>query len=177
MALARALAVEPRVLLLDEPSGALDAQVRWELRRWFRRIHDRIGLTSVFVTHDKEEALEVPDRVAIFHEGWVEQVGTPEEVYERPATPFVCGFLGQVNPFHSRVQGGRVRIGAAEVEVPTPISFDGTPVVAYARPPRSRSPSKGATVPTWLESSGLSSPSAPSCAWRSTGPTGANPSP
>jgi len=86
------------------------------------------------VTHDQEEALEVADRVAIFHEGRVEQVGTPEEVYERSATPFVCGFLGQVNLLHGRVQGGRVRIGAAEVEVPTSVSFDGAPVVAYARP-------------------------------------------
>jgi len=134
VALARALAVEPRVLLLDEPFASLDARVRMELRRWLRRLHDRIGLTSVFVTHDQEEALELADRVAIFHGGRIEQVGTPEEVYEHPATPFVCGFLGQVNLFHGRVRGGRVRIGTAEVDAPAPTPSDGARVVAYARP-------------------------------------------
>ena len=97
VALARALAVEPKVLLLDEPFGALDAQVRKELRRWLRRLHDEVHLTSVFVTHDQEEALEVSDRVVVFNQGRVEQIGTPDDVYHHPATPFVHGFLGTVN--------------------------------------------------------------------------------
>ena len=97
IALARALAVEPRVLLLDEPFGALDAQVRKELRRWLRRLHDEVHLTTILVTHDQEEALEVADQVVVFNGGKVEQVGTPEEVYHAPATPFVHQFLGTVN--------------------------------------------------------------------------------
>ena len=97
IALARALAVEPRVLLLDEPFGALDARVRKELRLWLRRLHDDVHVTSVFVTHDQEEALEVADRVVVMNQGRIEQVGTPDEVYERPATPFVVEFLGEVN--------------------------------------------------------------------------------
>ena len=98
VALARALAVEPRVLLLDEPFGALDAKVRKELRRWLRRLHDELHVASVFVTHDQEEALEVSDRVAIMNQGQIEQAGTPAEVYDNPATPFVYEFLGDVNP-------------------------------------------------------------------------------
>ena len=97
IALARALAVEPRVLLLDEPFGALDARVRQELRRWLRRLHDEVHVTSVFVTHDQEEALEVSDRVVVMNHGRLEQVGTPDEVYDRPATSFVYEFLGHVN--------------------------------------------------------------------------------
>jgi sulfate transport system ATP-binding protein len=97
IALARALAVEPRVLLLDEPFGALDARVRQELRRWLRRLHDDVHVTSVFVTHDQEEALEVADRVVVMNHGRIEQIGTPEHVYEHPATPFVFEFLGHVN--------------------------------------------------------------------------------
>jgi sulfate transport system ATP-binding protein len=96
--------VEPRVLLLDEPFGALDAKVRKELRRWLRRLHDEIHVTSVFVTHDVEEALEVADRVVLMNNGKVEQIGTPEEVYENPATPFVFKFLGNVNLFHTRLE-------------------------------------------------------------------------
>jgi sulfate transport system ATP-binding protein len=102
VALARALAVEPRVLLLDEPFGALDAKVRKELRRWLRRLHDDLHVASVFVTHDQEEALEVSDRVAIMNRGAIEQAGTPAEVYDHPATPFVYEFLGDVNLFHGR---------------------------------------------------------------------------
>ncbi len=102
IALARALAVEPQVLLLDEPFGALDAQVRAELRRWLRRLHDEIHITSVFVTHDQEEALEVADRIVVMNKGKVEQVGTSDEVYENPASPFVLNFLGNVNLFHGR---------------------------------------------------------------------------
>jgi sulfate transport system ATP-binding protein len=103
IALARALAVEPQVLLLDEPFGALDAQVRAELRRWLRRLHDEIHVTSVFVTHDQEEALEVADRIVIMNRGRIEQAGTPDQVYEHPANPFVLNFLGNVNLFHGRL--------------------------------------------------------------------------
>jgi sulfate/thiosulfate transport system ATP-binding protein len=102
VALARALAVEPKVLLLDEPFGALDAKVRKELRRWLRRLHDEVQVTSVFVTHDQEEALEIADRVVIMKSGQVEQVGTPDEVYHAPASPFVYEFLGDVNRFQGR---------------------------------------------------------------------------
>jgi sulfate/thiosulfate transport system ATP-binding protein len=102
VALARALAVEPKVLLLDEPFGALDAKVRRELRRWVRKLHDDVGITSVFVTHDQDEALELADRVSIMNKGKIEQLGTPEEVYENPASPFVLKFLGNVNLFHGR---------------------------------------------------------------------------
>ena len=102
IALARALAVEPKILLLDEPFGALDAQVRKELRRWLRRLHDELHITSIFVTHDQEEALEVADRVVVMNKGVIEQVGTPDEIYATPASPFVYQFIGNVNLFHSR---------------------------------------------------------------------------
>src|SRR5215467_10827241 len=114
VALARALAPEPRVLLLDEPFGALDARVRQELREWLRRLHDEIHVTSLFVTHDQEEALEVADRVVIMNQGTVEQVGTPEEVYHHPANPFVMQFIGKVNIFHGRVEGDRVVLNGVE---------------------------------------------------------------
>ncbi|MDR3201150.1 MAG: sulfate ABC transporter ATP-binding protein [Spirochaetales bacterium] len=113
VALARALAVEPQVLLLDEPFGALDAKVRQELRRWLRFLHDEIHITSVFVTHDQEEALEVSDNIVILNKGRIEQVGTPEAVYDHPANPFVYGFLGNVNLFHARVDKGRLRLDGA----------------------------------------------------------------
>ncbi len=103
IALARALAVEPKVLLLDEPFGALDAKVRKELRRWLRRLHDEVHVTSVFVTHDQDEAMEVADRVVVMNKGRIEQQGTPDEVYDHPATPFVLQFLGDVNLFHGRL--------------------------------------------------------------------------
>ena len=111
IALARALAVEPKVLLLDEPFGALDAKVRKELRRWLRRLHDELHVTSIFVTHDQEEALEVADRVVVLNNGQVEQVGTPQQVWEHPASPFVYGFLGDVNLFHGRAHAGEMHIG------------------------------------------------------------------
>jgi sulfate transport system ATP-binding protein len=114
IALARALAVEPKVLLLDEPFGALDAKVRKELRRWLRRLHDDMHTTSVFVTHDQEEAMEVADRIVVMNHGRIEQDGTPDEVYDRPATPFVLQFLGDVNLFHGRrdhAPGGRAEVG------------------------------------------------------------------
>jgi sulfate/thiosulfate transport system ATP-binding protein len=134
VALARALAVEPKVLLLDEPFGALDAKVRQELRRWLRRLHDDIHLTSVFVTHDQEEALELADRVAVMNHGAIEQEGTPEDVVERPATPFVIGFLGTVNIFHGRVEAGRGIFGPLDVEYP--VHADPVPRMAsaYTRP-------------------------------------------
>jgi sulfate transport system ATP-binding protein len=110
VALARALAVEPSVLLLDEPFGALDAKVRAELRRWLRKLHDELHITSVFVTHDQEEALELADRVVVMNEGRIEQMGTPTEVYHHPASPFVYQFLGNVNLFHGRIEDGRVTI-------------------------------------------------------------------
>ena len=118
VALARALAVEPKVLLLDEPFGALDAKVRKELRRWLRRLHDEMHVTSVFVTHDQEEALEVADRVVVMNQGRVEQVGTPHEVYEHPATPFVYDFLGDVNLFHGRIEQGKAYLGSLEFDAP-----------------------------------------------------------
>jgi len=102
IALARALAVEPKLLLLDEPFGALDAKVRKELRRWLRRLHDEMHITSVFVTHDQDEAMEVADRVVLMNQGRIEQDGAPDEVYDHPATPFVLQFLGDVNLFHGR---------------------------------------------------------------------------
>jgi sulfate transport system ATP-binding protein len=134
VALARALAVEPKVLLLDEPFGALDAQVRKELRRWLRRLHDELRLTSVFVTHDQEEALEVADRVVLMNRGRVEQQGSPEAVYEHPATPFVYGFLGSVNLFHGRVEGRDLRVGAHALPLGTHGLSPDTAAVAYARP-------------------------------------------
>lgn len=116
VALARALAVEPRVLLLDEPFGALDAKVRFELRRWLRRLHDDVGVTSVLVTHDQEEALEVADRVAVMNEGRIEQIGTPADVYDRPATSFVFNFLGGVNLFHGRIHDGTTYIHQTQTD-------------------------------------------------------------
>jgi sulfate transport system ATP-binding protein len=107
VALARALAIEPSVLLLDEPFGALDAKVRQELRRWLRTLHAKIHLTSVLVTHDQEEALEVADRIVIMNQGRIEQTGTPDQVFHHPASEFVVTFLGHVNLFHGRVEAGQ----------------------------------------------------------------------
>src|SRR6476619_1610674 len=135
VALARALAVKPKVLLLDEPFGALDAKVRKELRRWLRRLHEEVHVTSVFVTHDQEEALEVSDRVVIMNEGRIEQVAAATEVYEHPATPFVFSFLGAVNTFKGRIEGSHVRL-PGELLLPN-LGADlaeGCPVVAFARP-------------------------------------------
>jgi sulfate transport system ATP-binding protein len=106
VALARALAIEPRVLLLDEPFGALDAKVRKDLRRWLRRLHDELGITTIFVTHDQEEALELADRVVIMNAGRIEQTGTPDDVYSSPGSAFVLDFLGDVNLFHARIERG-----------------------------------------------------------------------
>ncbi|MFM7121752.1 MAG: sulfate/molybdate ABC transporter ATP-binding protein, partial [Gammaproteobacteria bacterium] len=118
VALARALAVEPRVLLLDEPFGALDAQVRRELRRWLRRLHDELDVTSVFVTHDQEEAMEVADRVVVMNHGRIEQNGAPDEIYDAPASAFVYEFVGHVNALPAIVEDGRIWIGDASFPVP-----------------------------------------------------------
>ena len=134
VALARALAVEPKVLLLDEPFGALDAKVRKELRRWLRRLHDEMHITSVFVTHDQEEALEVADRVVVMNQGRIEQIGTPTEVYDHPATPFVYDFLGNVNRFEVDVRDGVARLpGTTQPFARTHLRGDGA-AVAFVRP-------------------------------------------
>jgi sulfate transport system ATP-binding protein len=138
IALARALAVEPKVLLLDEPFGALDAKVRKELRRWLRRLHDELHVTSIFVTHDQEEALEVADRVVLMNRGQIEQIGTPQQVWDQPASPFVYGFLGDVNLFHGRVDGGEVVIGNAQqgvrIDSPEHAGAGDAKAFAFVRP-------------------------------------------
>ena len=134
IALARALAVEPKVLLLDEPFGALDAKVRAELRRWLRRLHDEIHVTSVFVTHDQEEALEVADRIVVMNKGRVEQDGTPEQVYDHPANPFVYEFLGTVNLFHARVRDGDQLVQPSSADLPAAAEQLEQPGLAYVRP-------------------------------------------
>jgi sulfate transport system ATP-binding protein len=135
VALARALAVRPKVLLLDEPFGALDAKVRRELRRWLRRLHDEVGITSVFVTHDQEEALEVADRIAVMNQGKIEQVGTPEEVYDHPANAFVYNFLGNVNLFHARVEDGRLDEGPGPIATATQTLDPAASIIAAATQP------------------------------------------
>jgi len=130
-ALARALAVEPRILLLDEPFGALDAKVRKELRSWLRRLHNQMGLTSVFVTHDQEEALELADRVVVMSQGRIEQVGTPDEVYDRPATRFVSEFLGEANRLTCHVREGQLDVLGLELRVPPDSPEE---MVAFVRP-------------------------------------------
>ena len=118
VALARALAVEPRVLLLDEPFGALDAKVRRELRSWLRELHAQTGHTTIFVTHDQDEALELADRVAVLNGGRIEQVGTPDEIYDHPATAFVNSFIGEAGALHAHLRDGQVYIGAHPVTLP-----------------------------------------------------------
>ena len=134
IALARALAVEPKVLLLDEPFGALDAKVRKELRRWLCRLHDELHVTSIFVTHDQEEALEVADRVVVMNKGRIEQVGTPQEVWEHPASPFVYGFLGDVNLFRGRATGGQVQVGDWQIAAPEHAHALDAEAMAFVRP-------------------------------------------
>jgi sulfate/thiosulfate transport system ATP-binding protein len=138
IALARALAVEPKVLLLDEPFGALDAKVRKELRRWLRRLHDDLHVTSIFVTHDQEEALEVADRVVLMNAGNVEQIGSPQEVWDHPASPFVYGFLGDVNLFQGRAHQGEMLIGEGQQGVrlasPEHSQAQDAKAFAYVRP-------------------------------------------
>jgi sulfate transport system ATP-binding protein len=124
IALARALAVEPKVLLLDEPFGALDAKVRKELRRWLRRLHDTMHVTSVFVTHDQDEAMEVASRIVVMNRGRIEQQGSPDEVYDRPATPFVLQFLGDVNLFPGRLGHGVGDAAGPDVSYVRPHELD-----------------------------------------------------
>jgi sulfate transport system ATP-binding protein len=132
VALARALAIEPRMLLLDEPFGALDAQVRRDLRRWLRELHDRAGVTTVFVTHDQEEALDLADRVAILKDGEVVQLGAPNELYEAPANPFVYDFLGAACRLPGEVVGGRLKV--ADWETGAPKGSPEGPVEVFFRP-------------------------------------------
>ncbi len=134
IALARALAVEPRVLLLDEPFGALDAKVRKELRRWLRTLHDELHITSIFVTHDQEEALEVADQIIVMNKGNVEQIGSPREVYEKPATPFVFDFLGQANRFEGLNNAGTIQIGEDRIQLDSLRNAPSGDVIAFARP-------------------------------------------
>jgi sulfate transport system ATP-binding protein len=131
VALARALAIEPRMLLLDEPFGALDAKVRKELRRWLRALHDRLGVTTVFVTHDQEEALDLADQVVVMDHGQIEQVGTPEEIYSQPQTAFVAEFLGGSNRIKGRVTGGRFVVDG--VSLPMRASVPEGEAVAFVR--------------------------------------------
>ena len=135
VALARALAVEPKVLLLDEPFGALDAKVRKELRRWLRKLHDEYHITSIFVTHDQEEALDVADRIIVMNGGIIEQIGSPEEVYEHPASPFVYNFLGNVNLFKGRLHNGKLTYGQFEINLSEDLhGATHDEAVGYARP-------------------------------------------
>jgi sulfate transport system ATP-binding protein len=134
VALARALAVEPKVLLLDEPFGALDAKVRQGLRAWLRRLHEEIHITSVLVTHDQEEALEVADRVVVMNHAKIEQSGTPDEVFHQAKTEFVMEFLGQVNVFHGRVRRGKASVGDLTLDYPTYGDEQERPATVYMRP-------------------------------------------
>ncbi|HVR18619.1 MAG TPA: sulfate/molybdate ABC transporter ATP-binding protein [Polyangiaceae bacterium] len=134
VALARALAARPSVLLLDEPFGALDAKVRAELRQWLRRLHEEIHVTSVFVTHDQEEAFEVSDHVVVMNEGRIEQVGTPAEVFEHPANTFVMDFLGNVNVFHGRVEKGMAHVPGIAVAYPDYPHAEARDASVYVRP-------------------------------------------
>jgi sulfate transport system ATP-binding protein len=134
VALARALAARPRVLLLDEPFGALDAKVRQELRQWLRRLHEEIQVTSIFVTHDQDEAFALADRVVVLNEGRVEQIGKPNEIYEHPATPFVYNFLGDANVFRGHIRAGRFRLSNTEFDLPQHEPVRDAAAVAYVRP-------------------------------------------
>ncbi|WP_232698762.1 sulfate/molybdate ABC transporter ATP-binding protein [Brevibacillus daliensis] len=134
VALARALAIEPKVLLLDEPFGALDAKVRQELRKWLKQLHHALQITTVFVTHDQEEALEMADEVVIVNKGGIEQVGSPVEVYQRPANPFVYSFLGRVNTFTGKVVAGEFQLGALRYQTEDTRRWNNSHVVGYIRP-------------------------------------------
>lgn len=147
VALARALAVEPDILLLDEPFGALDAQVRVTLRRWLRELHEELELTTIFVTHDQEEALELADRVAVMNNGRIEQVGSPEVIYQQPATPFVCEFIGKVNKFTVRSGGEGFSAGGWVLE-DDPWHGRFTSAVAYVRPEQLRL-AVPSSLPAW----------------------------
>ena len=131
VALARALAIEPRILLLDEPFGALDAKVRRELRRWLREIHDRTGHTTVFVTHDQEEAIELADRIVVLNNGQIEQVGTPDEIYDRPASPFVAGFIGESNALAVRFDTGKLYLDDRPLDLARVAGEDGPRTLVF----------------------------------------------
>ena len=133
VALARALAIDPTVLLLDEPFGALDAKVRVELRRWLRRLHDQTGQTTVFVTHDQDEALELADRVVVLRAGRIEQVGTPREIYDAPASAYVFDFIGRASVLEGRVEGGRFLVDGQAEDFEADGVADG-PARLYLRP-------------------------------------------
>jgi sulfate transport system ATP-binding protein len=133
VALARAMAIEPAVLLLDEPFGALDAQVRRELRKWLREIHDETGHTTVFVTHDQEEALELADRVVVMNRGRIEQVGTPDDIYDRPNSPFVFGFIGESSSLPVRVEDGQLWMADRTIGMRAP-DGPGGEALLYFRP-------------------------------------------
>ncbi len=134
VALARALAIEPSVLLLDEPFGALDAKVRKELRRWLRKLHDEMQLTSLFVTHDQEEALELADRVVLMNRGRIEQVGPPQDVYDHPATAFAYEFLGHVNRLACVRDDDRLTFPGGELTLPATMNGEANDAIAYVRP-------------------------------------------
>jgi len=134
VALARALAVDPDVLLLDEPFGALDSQVRHELRRWLRRLHDELHFTSVFVTHDQQEAIEVADTIVVLNRGRIEQCGIPGEIYDLPTSSFVHRFLGQVNELPVQVRQGRAFVGPIDISVNGGVTSDGGRHIALVRP-------------------------------------------
>jgi len=134
VALARALAIQPGVLLLDEPFGALDAKVRKELRRWLRRLHDDMQLTSIFVTHDQEEALELADRIAVMRDGRIEQIGTPSEIYHQPATAYVYEFLGNANRLRCRIDRGRALVAGLDLPAPEHAELRDASGVAFVRP-------------------------------------------
>ncbi len=134
IALARALAVRPQVLLLDEPFGALDAQVRKELRKWLRELHDELHITSIFVTHDQDEALEVADKIVLVNQGRIEQTGDVQDVYDRPATAFAYKFLGGANRFEGVISDGHLLIGPTALALDGPIPPAGTLAEAFARP-------------------------------------------
>lgn len=151
VALARALAVNPKLLLLDEPFGALDAKVRKDLRRWLRQLHDQMGIPTVFVTHDQEEALELADRVVVMHDGSIEQIASPQEVYENPATPFVFGFVGQSNALPVSVTGRRILFQGQDLQVGLRPDFAGSASLFF-RPEDAEitSPGRG-TLPIIVE--------------------------
>ncbi|MET2832870.1 sulfate/molybdate ABC transporter ATP-binding protein [Mesorhizobium shangrilense] len=134
VALARAMAIEPKVLLLDEPFGALDAQVRRELRRWLREIHDRTGHTTVFVTHDQEEALELADRVVVMSQGRIEQVGSADEIYDTPNSPFVYSFIGESSSLPVKVEDGQLWIADRTIGVSAPQGAPSGEALLYFRP-------------------------------------------
>lgn len=151
IALARALAVEPQVLLLDEPFGALDAKVRKELRRWLRQLHDELHITSIFVTHDQEEALELADRVILMNRGKVEQIGSPQEVYRDPASEFVYGFLGSSNRIRGQIEGSSLLTGDSVIALPHGLPEKTQEVAAYIRPHEFKIERGGVGIPARIK--------------------------